>query len=133
MVDAIALRRFYLALSAWLQQREAEALAYLLQENRTRSLTDDQRRRLAVLGHRLGRTRLQELATNVTRDAILRWHRSLVARKWTYPRRRRGRAAVRRAIQPLVVRVAQAAESGTLPGGRSDGGRAAAQIVQPPR
>ena len=116
MVDAIALRWFYLALSAWLREREGEALAYLLQENRTLRaqlghrplrLTDDQRRRLAVLGHRLGRARLQELATIVTPDTILRWHRRLVARKWTSPRRRRGRAAVLQEIRTLVVRMAQ--------------------------
>ena len=61
MVDAIALRWFYVALSAWLREREreAEALAYLLQENRTLRaqlgdrplcLTNDQRCRLTVLG-----------------------------------------------------------------------------------
>ena len=68
MVDPMALRWFDVALSAWLHQRETEALASLLQENRTLRaqldhrplrLTDDQRRRLAVLGHRLGRARLQ--------------------------------------------------------------------------
>ena len=31
----MALRRFYVALSAWLHQRETEALAYIHQENRT--------------------------------------------------------------------------------------------------
>ena len=68
MVDPMALRWFGVARSAWLHQRETEALASLLQENRTRRaqldhrprrLTDDQRRRFAVLGHRLGRARLQ--------------------------------------------------------------------------
>ena len=76
-VDPMALRWFDVARSAWLYPRETEALASLLQENRTLRaqldhrplrltddhwplrLTDDQRRRLAVLGHRLGRARLQ--------------------------------------------------------------------------
>ena len=31
----MALRRFYVALRAWLHQRETEALAYIRQENRT--------------------------------------------------------------------------------------------------
>jgi transposase InsO family protein len=106
----------HFALSASLHQREADALAYLLQENRTLRaqlgdgpvrLTEAQRRRLAVLGHRLGCARLQGLATIVTPDTILRWHRRLVARKWTYPRRRRGRAAVVREIQTLIIRMAR--------------------------
>ena len=67
-VDPMALRWFDVALSVWLHPRETEALASLLQENRTLRaqldhrplrLTDDPRRRLAVLGHRLGRARLQ--------------------------------------------------------------------------
>jgi transposase InsO family protein len=116
VVDATALRWWYLTLTAWLHQREADTLAYLLQENRTLRaqfggrplrLTDDQRRRLAVLGHRLGRARLQRVATLVTPDTILRWHRRLVAHKWTYRRRGRGRTAVLREIQTLVIRMAQ--------------------------
>jgi hypothetical protein len=35
VVDVVALRRFSLALSGWLREREAEAIAYLLEENRT--------------------------------------------------------------------------------------------------
>src|SRR4029453_6506589 len=49
----------------------------------------DDRRRLAVLGHRLGRRVLRQIATVVAPDTILRWHRQLVARKWTYARKRR--------------------------------------------
>ena len=133
MVDAIALRWFDVVLSAWLREREAEALAYLLQENRTLHaqlgdrplrLTNDQRCRLAVLGHRLGRARLQELATIVTPDTILRWHRRLVARKWTSPRRRRGRATVLRQIQALVVR-----RHGRIPRGGTTRIQGALQVV----
>ena len=78
MVDPMALRWFYVALSAWLHQRETEALASLLKENRTLRaqldhrplrLTDDQRRRLAVLGHRLWpHPPAEEVVTIVTPD-----------------------------------------------------------------
>lgn len=37
---------------------------------------------------------------------LLRWHRELVARRWTYPRRRRGRLATAAEIRGLVVRLA---------------------------
>jgi hypothetical protein len=60
---------------------------------------------LAVLGHRLERARLRTLASLVTPDTILRWHRRLVARKWTIPRHSRGRAGVLLKIQQLVVRM----------------------------
>jgi putative transposase len=63
------------------------------------------RRRLAVLGKRLGRGLLREFATLVTPNTILRWHRELVVRKWTYPRQRHGRSGVQKDIRRLVVRM----------------------------
>jgi hypothetical protein len=49
---------------------------------------------LAALRARLRRQILVDAATIVTRDtAILRWHRTLIAWKWTYPKRRRGAPA----------------------------------------
>ena len=78
-----------------------------VQLGRRRLRPDDrQRRRLAVLGHRLRRRALHEFATIVTPDTILRWHRELVARKWTYARQRPGRHGVRREIRRLVIRMA---------------------------
>ena len=45
-------------------------------------MTDGQRRRLAAKGQMLGRRKLlSEMATIVTPDTILRWHRKLIARK----------------------------------------------------
>jgi putative transposase len=42
----------------------------------------------------------------VTPATLLRWHRDLVARKWTYPRKAPGRPPVRREIRQLVLRLA---------------------------
>jgi transposase InsO family protein len=70
-------------------------------------LTDDQRRRLAVRGQRLGRARLREVATIVTPDTILRWHRQLIARKWTYAKGQHRRTGVLAEIRRLVVRMAE--------------------------
>jgi putative transposase len=70
-------------------------------------LTNEERRRLAVHGHRLGRRRLGEVATIVTPDTILRWHRQFIARKWTYTKKRGGRPRVLAEIQRPVVRMAE--------------------------
>jgi putative transposase len=49
---------------------------------------------------------LTRVATLVTPDTILGWHRELVARKWTYGRARSGRAGLQARIRALVVRMA---------------------------
>jgi hypothetical protein len=105
-----------LVITAWLDRREREALAHLIEENRLLRrqlggrrlhLTDDDRRRLAVRAHRLGRRALREVATIVTPDTFLRWHRPLVARKWTYAATRSRRRGVLMEIRRLVVRMAE--------------------------
>jgi putative transposase len=98
-----------------LQREQTEAIRYLREENRILKaqlgnrrlrLTDDERRRLANVGARLGRRRLMQVATIVTPDTILRWHPELIARKWTYSNRQPGRPAVLAEIRRLVVRMA---------------------------
>jgi putative transposase len=103
------------ALVGWLDQRQQDAMAYLIEENRILRghlrgrvrLTDEERRRLAVRGHRLGRRRLRDVATIATPDTILRWHRQLIARKWTCAKRRGGRPGVLVEIRRLAVRMAE--------------------------
>src|SRR6266851_340383 len=104
-----------LVLTGWLERRERDALAYLIEENRLlrrrlggRRLhfTDDERRRLAVRARRLGRQALRKIATIVTPDTLLRWHRQLVAQKWTYGTSRVRRCGVLAEISQLVVRMA---------------------------
>jgi hypothetical protein len=71
-------------LIGWLDRREREAVAYLIEENRLLRrqlgrrrprLTDDDRRRLAARACRAGRAALREIATIATPDTLLRWHR----------------------------------------------------------
>jgi transposase len=99
----------------WLQREQTEAIRYLREENRilkaqlgNRRLrfTDDEQRRLANVGARLGCRRLMQVATIVTPDTILRWHRRLIARKWTYANRQPGQPGVLAEIRRLVVRMA---------------------------
>ena len=69
-------------------------------------LTDDQRRRLAVKGHALGRRRLVDVAGIVTPDTILRWYRLLVAKKYDGSERRRpGRPRTAPDLAALVARL----------------------------
>ena len=87
-----------LILAGWINRHEQDVIEYLRAENRVlreklgkkRILLDDsQRRRLAVKGKILGRRMLEQVATIVTPDTILRWHRELVAAKWDYSGRRK--------------------------------------------
>src|SRR5688572_9067677 len=102
-------------LTGWLDRREREAVAYLIEENRllrrqlgTRRprLTDHDRRRLAARAHRVGRAVLRAIATIATPDTLLRWHRQLIARKWTHTRQLERRGVLLE-IRRLVVRMAE--------------------------
>jgi putative transposase len=115
-VDIAALRLLLMALAGrWNDQRQ-EALAYLIEENRILRaqlrgrrlrLTTEDRRRLARRGQRLGRRLLRQVATIVTPDTILRWHRQLIAQKWTYAKGQDRRQGVLAEIRRLVVRMAE--------------------------
>src|SRR5437867_3623797 len=108
---------FLAALSGWLDHRQQDVIAYLIEENRTLRgqlnggrrlrVADEQRRRLARRGKRLGRRVLSQVATIVSPDTILRWHRELIARKWTYAMRRSGRPGILAEIRRLIVRMAE--------------------------
>jgi transposase len=59
---------------------------------------------LAALARLLPRRRRQLI---VTPQTLLRWHRELVRRKWTQPRRAPGRPPVDDRVQQLVLRFAR--------------------------
>ena len=113
--DLSPVRLLLVTLAGWINRQQQEVIEYLVEENRVLieqlrgrrvRLTDDQRRRLAARGHRLGRRVLKQVATIVTPDTILRWHRRLIARKWTFAPKRRGRPGTMKEIASLIVRMA---------------------------
>jgi hypothetical protein len=114
--DFYPLQVLLLTVSGWVNRRQQDVIAYLIKENRVLKeqsrgrklrLTDDQRRRLAAKAKRLGRQSLNRVATIVTPDTLMRWHRRLIALKWTYEAKRVGRPGLMKAIAGLVVRMAQ--------------------------
>jgi hypothetical protein len=107
-----------LILAGWINRTQQDAIEYLITENRILReklgkkrilLNDGQRRRLAAKGMIPGRKMLERLATIVTPETILRWHRELVARHWDYSHRRKspGRPLVSQEIVELVLRIAK--------------------------
>src|SRR5262245_16321712 len=80
-----------ISVAGWLNQRQQYVMEYLVEENRilreqlgNRRLrfTDNQRRRLAAKAKRLGRQVLAQVATIVTPETLLAWHRRLIAQKY---------------------------------------------------
>jgi transposase InsO family protein len=116
MVDNFPLRLLLATFGGWVNRRQAQAIEYLVEENRVLKeqlgnrrlrLTDDQRRRLAAKAKPLGRRMLDMIATIVTPDTILRWHRKLIAAHHTYPHKTRlGRPGLMKAIRELIMRMA---------------------------
>ena len=113
--DLSPFRLLLVTLAGWVNRHQQLVVEYLVEENRVLKeqlkgrrvrFTDDQRRRLAVKGRRLGRRVLRQVATIVTPDTILRWHRRLIARKWTFASKGPGRPGVMKEIASLILRMA---------------------------
>jgi putative transposase len=118
MAASTTLLQFLLMVFAgWLQRQQAATIDYLKAENRMLRarlggrrivFTDADRRQLAEKARVLGRKALHELGTVVTPETLLRWHRELVARKWTFVERRSpGRPRIRGELVALVLRMAR--------------------------
>jgi hypothetical protein len=63
---------------------------------------DASQRRVADSAERV----LRQVATIVTPDTILRWHRQLIARKWTFTPKRPGRPGIMQEISSLILQMA---------------------------
>ena len=102
--------------AAILNEHQQRVIEYLKAENQILreqigtkrvQLNDLDRHRLAVLGEAVGRKKLSEIYAIATPDTILRWHRTLVARKYDGSKSRRaGRPGFMPAIRELVIGMA---------------------------
>jgi putative transposase len=110
--------RFVLiAVAGWMNQHQLQIIDYLREENRVlreqlggRRLrfNDDQRCRLAAKAKRLGGRLLAEVATIVTPETLLAWHRKLIGQKYDGSGKRgAGRPRTAKEIEALVVRMAE--------------------------
>ena len=110
--------RFVLiSIAGWMNQPQLHIIDYLREENRVLReqlggrrvrFNDDQRRRLAAKAKGLGRRMLAEVATIVTPETLLAWHRKLIGQKYD-GRSKRGPGRPRTAgeIEALVLRMAE--------------------------
>ena len=106
-----------LVLAGWVNRQQQDVIDYLQEENRVLraglrgkrlSLSDDDRRRLAVKAQALGREALAQIASVATPATLLRWCRHLIAAKYDGSENRSpGRPPTAKDIRELIVRVAQ--------------------------
>jgi hypothetical protein len=104
------------ALAGWVHRGQQDVIEYLQEENRVfrehlggRRLhcTDAQRRRLATKAKAISRPTLFGIGPVVTPETLLRWHRTLIARKYDGSKARRaGRHRTSMDIEQLIVRMA---------------------------
>ena len=105
------------SLAGWLNQRQHQIIDYLVEENcvmreqigrRRLRFTDDQRRRLSAKAKKLDRKILAQVATIITPETLLAWHRKLIAKKYDGSAfRTPGRSAISTEISNLVLRMAE--------------------------
>ena len=129
------------ALAGWMNRQQQEAIEYLRTENRilreklghTRILLNDgQKRRLAEAAAKLGRDLLRQFGTLFSPETLLKWQRTLVARKYDGSDRRgkRGPKPTKaNMIRKLVIQMAQ--ENGGWGYGRIYGRAQEARLRRP--
>ena len=105
-----------LAFIVWVERQQQKVIDYLLEENRILRerlgpkpvrLTRNERVRLAIKGHTLGRAVLADVASIAKADTILRWYRNLVVGGVLKPNKSPGRPKTDRDVAKLVVCMAR--------------------------
>ncbi|MCG8601582.1 MAG: integrase core domain-containing protein, partial [Verrucomicrobiales bacterium] len=105
-----------LCLAGWINRDQQAVIEYLQEEIRILKeihggrprFNDRQRRRLAAKARKLGFGRLKEVANLATPQTLLRWYRTLIAKKYDSSKQRSsGRPRTQEEIVQLVVRMAK--------------------------
>src|SRR5262250_75291 len=106
-----------ISIAGWMNQHQQHVIDYLMEENRVLReqignhrlrFSDAQRRRLAAKAKKLGRKILAQVATIVTPETLLAWHRKLIAKKYDgSAHRTAGRPRTAAEIAVLVTRMAE--------------------------
>jgi len=109
-------------LAGWMNRGQQQIIEYLKAENsilrdellkatgkKRIILNDRQRRRLAILGKRLGRKMLGQISDVFSPDTILRWHRKLVSMKYDGSKNRGkgGRPRISDYLKQLIIDMAK--------------------------
>ncbi|MEN6384385.1 MAG: hypothetical protein ABFD79_04235 [Phycisphaerales bacterium] len=104
-------------LAGWMNQHQQDVIEYLKTENAILKekigkkriiLSDEQRRRLAVLAKKITRKGLDEICGIFSPDTILRWHRELIARKYDGSKNRKyGRPQISKELRNLIINIAK--------------------------
>lgn len=120
-MNTAPLQFLILTVAAWLNRGQQDLIEYLQEENRVLReqlggrrvrFTDPQRRRLAASARRLSRKALSGLDPIVSPETLLRWYRTLIARKYDGSKRRGpGRPRTPATIEQLILRMARESPS----------------------
>lgn len=109
------LQLLLLCFGGWIHRHQQDLIEYLQEEikvlreqlGRGPRFNDDQRRRLAAKAVRVGRPRLNLIASLVTPKTLLLWHQRLIARKYDGSRHRGpGRPRTAKEIRELILKMA---------------------------
>jgi hypothetical protein len=116
-MNTLPLQFLVMTLVGWVNRNQQDVIEYLREENRILRehhsnkrlrFTDSRRRRLARRAKKLSRKALLNLETVVTPATLLRWYRTLIARKYDGSKARGfGRPRTPVDLEELVVRMAR--------------------------
>ena len=116
-MNTFPLQFLLMTLAGWVNRSQQDVIEYLQEENRVLRehlggkrlhFTDAQRRRLAIKAKAISRQTLFGVGPVVTPDTLVRWYRTLVARKYDGSEARKaGRPRTSEDMEQLVVRMAQ--------------------------
>ena len=104
-------------MAGWLNRHQQDMIDYLKAENailkkklgkRRIILNDEQRMQLAILGKNIGRKALTEICCVFSPETLLKWHRTLVAKKYDGSKCRKfGRPQISDELRNIIIKVAK--------------------------